>query len=42
MQQMRKKVKTLITMISPSPQVKKVLSEIEPYAEIRFWERMRP
>ena len=36
MQQMREKVKTLITMISPSSQVNKVLSEIEPYADIRF------
>jgi D-2-hydroxyacid dehydrogenase (NADP+) len=33
---MQKKVKTLITIISPSSQVNKVLSEIEPYADIRF------
>jgi len=36
MQKMQRKVKTLITMISPSSQVRKVLSEIEPYADIRF------
>jgi len=35
-QQMRKKVKTLITMISPSSQVNRVLSEVEAYADIRF------
>jgi hypothetical protein len=33
---MSKKVKTLITVIRSSPVVDKVLSEIEPYAEIRF------
>jgi len=33
---MNKKIKTLITMIPPSPPVNKVLSEIEPYADIRF------
>jgi len=36
---MQKKVKTLITMISPSSQVNKVLSEINPYADIRFLEK---
>ena len=33
---MQKKVKTLITMIQPSAEVKNVLAELEPFADIRF------
>ena len=31
-----KKIKTLITMIKPAPEIKKLLEEIEAYADIRF------
>lgn len=36
---MNKKVKTLIKVIPPSPPVLKVLSEIEPYSEITFFDK---